>query len=436
MKMNQKVVCMLAGSILTSSTLPLSALAQQDQTSLPLSVVTPARQGITKTFTVTGVKPGRWDIYAVVEQEGQSPPTKATDTGQQTASKPPGGGEQPPGGDKSKQPGKDGQPPQNGTGTANNGQGITPEQLKQAVESVTQQLQQQQQQLVQQMMQQQQQAVAQLQQQMQQQSQQLQQSTQQAAAQAAQAAGQQVQQAAAQTQQQLAAMQQQQEAIARQALATIQQRIDNMGRNLYNAMGASGVGQDSSRAIVDALNRMMMAQAMMQAQKSRKSSDDNKNQGVTAEQMAAMMQTLEERLSKNLTPQQQQRVVEQLNTEMQNMQNLPPPQPLPPISIKATDYERVADNAEQVSQGDVRKVRHVYQVALAGAAKVTLDEFSTPQEVQHAKEFALHLADRFRQLKDRVGSSPDEDKFKEGVDKDIKDCLNVYSGAPSASASL
>ncbi|MBX9878976.1 MAG: hypothetical protein K2Y22_11015 [Candidatus Obscuribacterales bacterium] len=342
-------------------------------------------------------------------------------------------------------------------------------QMQKQQEELAKQLQEQQRQANQQLAQQQQQANQQLANQQRQANQQLANQQQQIANQMAQ----QQQQTANQMQQGLNQLAQQQQALAQAAIQAQQRqqrqlgrlfaqaRRDQMMRNFEQAMFGNPnlmnqMGMNTAQGIMGLVSQMMQAASQMAGQMrggQGQGQDGQQNQqtaqGPTAQEIAAELQKLmgdklstdaAEKVLTALKQTAQAPSPQALNDQMQEFTDLgkrlqEAPQSESPsrvssaaddLSVGPNDYEGLAKLADKLARGDNRMTKQFLEMSLDAAGRVSSGNSYTSAEKQKAREFALKLVSRFKDLKEQVGSSSaSERSMRSALEFDIDKCMRI-----------
>lgn len=337
-------------------------------------------------------------------------------------------------------------------------------QLQKQQEEATKQIAEQQRQANQQLAEQQRQANQQLteqqrqaNQQMANQQQQMANAQAQANAQMQQGMNQLAQQAQQMAQQQMIQQQRQQRQLAR---LFAQARRDQMMRNFEQAMFGNPnlmnqMNPNTAQGIMGLVSQMMQAASQMAGamRGGQGQQGDQQNQqaaqGPTAQEIAAELQKL---MGDKLSTDAAEKVLaalketanapspQALNEQMQEFTDLgkrlqEAPQSESPsrvssaaddLSVGPNDYEGLAKLADKLAKGDHRMTKQFLEMSLDAAGRVSSGNSYTSSEKQKARDFALKLVTRFKDLKQQVGSSSASDRsMRSALEFDIDKCMRI-----------
>lgn len=328
-------------------------------------------------------------------------------------------------------------------------------QMAEAQRQSNQQLAEQQRQANQQLTEQQRQANQQLANQQQQVANQMANQQAQANAQMQQQMNQLAQQAEQMAQQQMLQQQRQQRQLAR---LFAQARRDQMMRNFEQAMFGNPnlmnqMNPNTAQGIMGLVSQMMQAASQMAGNMRGQGQGDPQNQqvaqGPTAQEIAAELQKL---LGDKLSTDAAEKVLaalketanapspQSLNEQMQEFTELgkrlqEAPQSESPsrvssaaddLSVGPNDYEGLARLADKLAKGDHRMTKQFLEMSLDAAGRVSSGNSYTSAERQKAREFALKLVARFKDLKEQVGSSSaSERSMRSALEFDIDKCMRI-----------
>lgn len=434
----------------------------------------------TQTFNITGKEGGGYSITATVKpskQDVQAMPLSlipeaaqkaATgDQANQPAQNPQGNqqaNQQPPG---QQQPGQQ-QPGQQQPGvTAQQIEDINKriaEQLQKQQEELTKQLQKQQEEMVKQLQQQQQQASQQLAQQQQQANQQLANQQRQLAQQLANQQAQNTQQinqglnnlANAQAQQAQAMAQQAQamrDQMARQQRALgrlfAQARRDQMNRDferamLGNPMLQNQLGQGGMNGILGLVQQLIQAASQM-GNRQGQGQGQGQQPGALAQQpsLDELAAKLSQMMGQKLSEDAAQKVLETLKQstaapsamamkeDMNRFTSLMKPETASAkdsddLNFGPDDYEKLAELADKLGRGDKQITKQFLEMSLDATGRVASGDNYSDDDKKKARDFALKLVTRFRELKDQVGSgSASERSMRSVLEFDIDKCMRI-----------
>ncbi len=442
-------------------------------------------QPYSTTFQITGKEGGGYSISAIVKPA--SPQAMPLSVIQNPERRPAGETAKQPGEDPAgKKPVKEdpNQKPEEKTAQqpGNNNAPVTKQELEDVAKKMAEQMQKQQEELAKQMQKQQEELAKQLQEQQRQANQQLAQQQQQANQQLAnqqrqanQQLANQQQQTANQMQQGLNQLAQQQQALAQAAIQAQQRqqrqlgrlfaqaRRDQMMRNFEQQMFGNPnlmnqMGMNTAQGIMGLVSQMMQAASQMAGQMrggqgQGQGQDGQQNQqmaqGPTAQEIAAELQKLmgdklstdaAEKVLTALKQTAQAPSPQALNDQMQEFTDLgkrlqEAPQSESPsrvssaaddLSVGPNDYEGLAKLADKLARGDNRMTKQFLEMSLDAAGRVSSGNSYTSAEKQKAREFALKLVSRFKDLKEQVGSSSaSERSMRSALEFDIDKCMRI-----------
>jgi hypothetical protein len=349
------------------------------------------------------------------------------------------------------------------------------EQLQKQQQELTQQLQKQQEELVKQLTQQQQQSAQQLAQQQQQANQQLAQQQQQANQQLAnqqrqanqQLANQQAQNAQqinaglnnlAQAQAQQAQALAQQAQLARAQMARQQQalgrlfaqaRRDQMNRDferamLGNPMLQNQLGQGGMNGVLGLVQQLIQAASQM-GNRQGQGQGQGQQQPAVAQQpsLDELAAKLQQMLGQKLSEDAAQKVLETLKQstaapsamamkeDMSRFASLMKPEAAASkdaddMNFGPDDYEKLAELADKLGRGDKQITKQFLEMSLDATGRVASGDSYSQDDKKKAREFALKLVTRFRELKDQVGSgSASERSMRSVLEFDIDKCMRI-----------
>jgi hypothetical protein len=371
----------------------------------------------TQTITVTGEKPGGFNIQARVEP-AFGKPTAAKPAGNDGNSSNTANGAQPGGNNQNGQTANGNSGNQNGQSTAGNTgnqsnpagntsgntstAAATPAATQEQVKNLGAQLQQQQQQLA-----------AQLTQQLQQQQQQQAQQTQQMAA-------------------SVADLQRRAQAIQQMTDSFTNDRVDAIARRLRRTMNQQNTQQTDSDRVVNAVRDMLMQSAQRnQQQQGGGGQQGGGQQGgwgqqggqqppggpgggqMSDEQMQMLASKLEETLRTRLSADVAAKVTADLRSEMNR--------PMNTISLGDYDYERPYKEANNLDSSQFDNKLALFQQARDICRLALADSGRTAPQREQDRKFMMLLAGKFRQLQN---DATDSDTRK-GLDRDITTCLSM-----------
>jgi hypothetical protein len=219
-------------------------------------------------------------------------------------------------------------------------------------------------------------------------------------------------------------------------------QIAQMLQNQYNT------SPDSSQNVTDAMNQFLDALGQMQAQQAfNQALAQQQQQPPPDEPTAQQQQDAADQAQQNLDQTMQDQLPDQaqneIGTDMDNQMQQLAQNPLPVdgltdpsgtdstnAGLKPTDYARIADEAGQLAQGDLSKEHHYLEVALRCLQDVTHDPSSTQTSIQQAKQYAgTTLVDKFTNLQQRCGDgSSASQTLRNAIEQDIRTCQQLGNG--------